>query len=158
VNRYKTDWKVLRYIAERSPKHFATQIRKRNQGLLDALNKRRDRFISSVGCPHCDGDCCSCLWSEAYKHYHSDRLHIIMNACVLVNFGGLHIMNACVLVNFGGYSIPDVRQVVSYWSFQEQVKSIHDSNVREIMKAKAFLKAHIAWTKKPYWGRKVKHT
>jgi len=137
VNRYKTDWKVLRYIAERSPKHFATQIRKRNQGLLDALNRKQWGFHSYVGCPHCYR-CYCCLWTKAVHDFSAD-------ACCQVRFGGSQLFEQ-KLVEYH----PTWEVLINYTDF--------DRTEAQIAKSRRFLEAHIAWTKKPYWGRKVERT
>ena len=138
---HKTDWAVLRRVAERSPKSFALRIRRRNVGLLRALEKHNWVFSSHVGCPHCV-DCETCLWIEAMK-----AVKNVNDGCCGVRFGGLPLRRI---------------HMIAYDSTSEKVYSPNtlpgDLFLRYFNDAVRFVKAHIAWTKKPYWGRKVKHT
>jgi hypothetical protein len=139
---YKTDWPLLRWVAEHSPKYYAAKIRRRNVGLLRALDKHAWGYSSKFGCPHC-GMCCACIWTEG---------HVALRR--RIRQAGQKWL--CLDVLFGGIALNDT-VVIHYGSSQEALISGEGyiPTLVEIAEARRFLKAHIAWAKKPYWERKL---
>jgi len=138
MKKYKTDWKTLKWVAERSPKMYADTIRMRNEGLLQALKKRDFNYSSNVGCPHCR-ICATCLWRLEFKANHTKFVPTPFNPCQMVLFGGVSLE-----------SVP----IVSYRYNCEYLFA--STSPRNIAKARRFLEAHIDWANKPWWGKKYK--
>ena len=137
---YKTDWPLLRWVAEHSPKGYARHILRRNEELLKAMKDGNWGHSSNWGCPHCHS-CVTCLWTKGMHAL--NRKHI-----------SLYGICACVYVLFGGITLQENR-IVQYDANCEYLREPVFSGCKRIAEARRFLKAHIAWAKKPYWGRKV---
>jgi hypothetical protein len=141
---HKTDWAILRHVAEHSPPEYADQIRERNQRLLTALKKGEDCNVF-IGCPHCREDCKACTWTVALP---AD------DDC------------PCTDVHFGGVSLEEVRESGRYIRVLYgmngatvcQYPSIDGDEIvhrREYEECRRFLKAHIEWANRKYWGKKL---
>ena len=147
MSRYKTDWETLRYVAEHSPPEYADQIRRRNQRLLDALEEMvnsgdTERLIRSVtiGCPHCDGYCGDCLWSIASNGP--------AQPCTTVAFNGVRLRD--MNVSQGYRTVVVSYSAGSAW-ITRSPNEIHKPDVND---CRRFLRGHIEWANRKYWGRK----
>jgi hypothetical protein len=138
MSKYKTDWKVLRLVAENSPRRYAKQIRKRNVGLLKALKRGEWGFESHVGCPHCKS-CDSCLWPWAVN-----EVYRTTDSCCGVFFAGLRLRDILGIT----YS-PNWESV--YCAMDTLPEADRQQCIREAIR---FVKAHIEWTNRSYWGKR----
>jgi hypothetical protein len=137
---YKTDWKLLRWVAEHSPKEFAKKILVRNQELLKAFKAKNWGFESYVGCPHCEG-CTNCLWVKGIKKLGDSTVDSLPSKCTWIMFGGI-CLNDCLMIEYQ----PDSERL-------NEPVGLCDKDIAE---ERRFLEAHIEWAKKPYWGKKLK--
>jgi len=159
--RYKTDWAALRYVAERSPVAYAAQILERNEkalAVLEAMVKEyRDEASSSywsdriekvpIGCPHCQRGPDytrqkSCPWDAACGQS-------VTSGCAA----------SCTIVEFGGASLDDMLYStveVTYSSWSVTIFVSHGHTASDLAAARRFLKGHIEWAKRKYWGRKLR--
>ena len=159
----KTDWDILRDVAEHSNPIFAKQILKRNLTALKELRKLKASYNKNpeqgeclsggclskyihLGCPHCNG-CEDCLWTNAY--------------CEIKKCENINTATACLEVLFYGVSARDANFIV----LSRHAITVRISNYLKTQeffaqeffeKAVAFLKGHIEWARKPYWGKKFK--
>jgi len=162
-----TDWKILKWVAERSPKEYAATIFERNMVLLGKLNelyqgykkgwKDSHNFTVDIECPHCNKgfNCFSeeCLWSLALSSKKSF-------VCCSVKFRGKNYHEV------SDYDCIDSSNCFFFISYSHANAGISfrcpgpDSSFkkkdidREYHACKDFLKGHIEWAKKPYWGTK----
>ena len=151
------DWKLLRWIAQHSPVHYADMIRDRNQRLLDQLENKYDESSCYValGCPHCSKNypCHSCIYTACLKK------HGTYNATRNATLSGAAL--GCTYIDFGPICLADVNdpgdayQVV--YSYRDACIHIRSKNADNREQVHAFLRAHIAWTdRKEWWGTKYK--
>ena len=143
----KTDWKLLKRVAEHSPKEYADQIRNRYTASLNALVKLRKKVLAGTSswidhrhilksCSHCSqkmglGFACNlsisyCIWSKiAGKKM----------GCVLTKMYGVKGVPKYITLSRDGVEIAP--------PFHEEDYKI----------AKGWLKTHIDWTNKYEWGK-----
>lgn len=146
MSKVRTDWKVLKELAEISPPEYADKIRIRNKIALELLeaawsDENRSSVVQAIGCPHCGvRGCKACKWTDAaakVSGYRPEGTH--SEVCSSIKFGGVtHKHCWCVVY---GRSYVEIRS---------------PATVAQYEKAKAFLKAHIEWANRKYWGRKYK--
>jgi len=157
-----TDDKILRYIAERSPKAWAKIIRRRFEWALGVLNAARLNLMNQgdwrfrdaigLGCPHCDRYCCgkSCLYMEAAEY--CGLLPNISYRCITIAFGGLtlHKISNQTYVNI----------ILSDNNIEVAGSTYLGCNLGqaygELLNCRKFCQAHIDWTHKYKWGKKLK--
>ena len=158
---------ILIEVAKRSPKTWATTIRRRNQALLTHLEKMHKRVVKqwdnlnfeqtvNLGCPHCihdfyNGfDCENCLWTKVVdknKYF----------GCCRVKFNGVTLDKAS-----NNRNLPSIRNRyegfrISYSSNSASV--FYNYTSKEMMEktykaCKKFLEGHIEWTHMECWGEK----
>lgn len=150
---------IKRYVAEHSPKSYARRIRMRNELLLKALLvidlDEPDSDITHVnwGCPHCSTPqiCSRCLWDEAATHF--ENWHEL--TCVDVAFGGTCLGDISIHGFVGVTYSPGSACVERYDRSIVTDDERRQAN-EELASCKAFLQAHIAWSKWKCWGTKYK--
>ena len=162
--------KALNWIAERSPKKWAKEIRRRFQWALEQLIEIEDALNTNVkppvfrrplftGCPHCNNFQCEtvdnkCLYPEAQDKFKIECVHDY--ACADIQFNGQTLAEAddglFVRVTLSSHNIE------VYRCYGDLPQSSIESNeiAEEINKCKAFCQGHIDWTKNPKWGTKVR--
>lgn len=142
--KYNTDWDWLKRVAEHSPKSFATKIRKRNTALLHALDRMwttrkknyHQTFKGRVGCPHCNRFCDECLWTQ----HHGFGYYV-------------RYQSACVNAKFNSESLCTI-PCLDYNPRDEEVHMYWNTSIKDYQRTRRFLKAHIEWANKPWWGTK----
>ena len=156
--------KVLIEIAKRSPKHYAEQIKQRNEKLLKHLeflykkhkknsNEEWGKITVYKGCPHCNPNyqCHSCFWREVRKVSMNSK-HF---ACCTAKFNGVTLLDTCNFLKgkarYGftlqyGWSDAAVK-VTSCTSAQYE---------KSYQRCKKFLEGHIEWAELDCWGEKCK--
>jgi len=176
LTREQRNAKVLRYVAEHSPKTWATAIRKRFETVLKALRryevelnsicitllgnvrtnpngKYYDQDHFSLGCPHCNDFQCqsengNCLYVKACKLY---GIRCYTYDCASIRFGGFTLDDV---------SGSDVSVTLASDGVKTRVAVLGTERTTRVLKqleqCVAFCKGHIAWANKPYWGRKYK--
>lgn len=157
MKKGKTDWKILKRLAELSPKSYAVKIRKRNKWAMKQLAlpsvqwNGNDHVWGQYECPHCNsganGKCSLCLWAKAGA---APSLYIGTPA--------VH----CGSVMFGGSTLAKV-PLVCYCSDSIEVYNPHlyspealEITLHYIRATLRFLQAHIDWTNKYEWGKDYK--
>ena len=143
----KTANKILRYVAEHSPKSFAKRIKKRNEKLLVNLKKNIPVIvIVPIGCPHCTCECSECLWTEAaYDEVFKRPLGLQDSICCEIPFNGITYANQ-------KYVIYSRDHAEIFCDCYDEGKNIKNLPYQDSIK---FLEGHIAWAKQKYWGRKI---
>ena len=143
--RGKTDWHILRKVAELSPKSYARQIKRRNVALLRLLEKGESGMVE-IGCPHCEkhqASCGLCPWKPAVpKKQRKGKLV----PCVAVFFGGVR------LADVGNYGRDVGIDYATTWA----AISLHTPNPTQHASCRRFLERHIEWAEKPWWGKKYR--
>ena len=164
----KQNSKILRFVAEHSPKWMARNVRERFEEVLRMLHRYKAMADENsqlrlgyarsngvmAGCPHCDDFQCHrpnthCLYVEAYARY---GLGVIKGEypCARVEFGGFTLNEVC---RDEGYRVSlssdkvDVECRIPSYADPDGVKASYKRCVK-------FCEAHIAWTKNPKWGSK----
>ena len=158
--KMQTDWPILKRIAQRSPKKYAEQIWQRNMELLDGLYKLSEinragthEHLVGIGCPHCVTLCSGCLWeTQASKNQRYEWTGHFF--CGQAHFAG-------VTLNRVSSCFPNRRFLIEYGQDGADVKMTSEAariipeerrRLECYKECEAFLRAHIQWAEKPYWG------
>lgn len=167
LNPKTTDMKILRFIAEHSPKHFAYEIRKRYTWAIKTLERMiKENFFYNDGvyihCSHCSRlldskgrwqyNCRACLYFEAFKKLEIDHRTYICH-CTTVRFNNIKLANA-TLVSLSHDRIAINKITINILRFLNGTTRQPDPD--ELTKSLDYCKAHVAWTYEPFkWGKYV---
>jgi hypothetical protein len=167
--------RALKYIAEHSPKSWASTIRRRFNWALNVLDcalvdlhKTQGESLlgrskkywhcqdeAGIGCPHCVSYQCRlqdgvCLYVEACQRYGLPKR--IAYHCIDVRFGG-HWLNEISSQTYVKVILSD--KTISVECGANSGSPIDDIR-QELKNCEKFCQAHVDWTRKYKWGSKLK--